>query len=44
MKITLQPSDSEVLEVIIRGNLSDPQIPQIVAALHAAKATSRLFL
>ena len=44
MKITLQPSDSEALEVIIRGNLSDPQIPQIVAALHAAKATSRLFL
>ena len=35
MKITLQPSDSEALEVIIRGNLSDPQIPQIIAALHA---------
>lgn len=33
MKITLQPSDSEALEVIIRGNLSDPQIPQIIAAL-----------
>ncbi len=44
MKITLQPSDSEALEVIIRGNLSDPQIPQIIAALHAAKATSCLFL
>ena len=44
MKITLQPSNNKELEILIRGNLSDPQIPQIITALHAAKATSRLFL
>lgn len=44
MKFTLEPAENEELEVIIRGNLSDPQVSQIIAALNAAKAISRLFL
>ena len=44
MKFTLEPAEQAELEVIIRGNLNDPQVPQIIAALHAAKAISRLFL
>lgn len=44
MKLTLEPSDQPELEVIIRGNLDDPQAVQIIAALHSSKAVSRLFL
>ena len=33
MKFTLEPADNEELEIIIRGNLSDPHVPQIIAAL-----------
>lgn len=44
MKFTLEPAENEELEIIIRGNLNDPQVSQIIAALNAAKAISRLFL
>ena len=44
MKLTLEPSAQPELEVIIRGDLNDPQVSQIIAALNAAKAISRMFL
>lgn len=44
MKFTLKSADNEELEIIIRGNLSDPHIPQIIAALNTARVISRLFL
>lgn len=44
MKFTLEPADNEELEIIIRGNLSDPHVPQIIAALNTARVISRLFL
>ena len=37
MKFTLEPADNEELEIIIRGNLSDPHVPQIIAALNTAR-------
>ena len=44
MKLTLKPEEREELEVVIRGDLNDPQVSQIVAALNTVKAISRLFL
>ncbi len=44
MKLTLEPEEREELEVILRGDLNDPQVSQIIAALNAVKAISRLFL
>ncbi len=44
MKLVLEPGSQPELEVVIRGNLNDPQVSQIIAALNAAKAISRLFL
>ena len=44
MKLTLEPEEREELEVVIRGDLNDPQVSQIVAALNTVKAISRLFL
>lgn len=44
MKFTLEPAEIHELEVIIRGDLNDPQVPKIIAALTAAKVISRLFL
>ncbi|MCD8357352.1 MAG: LytTR family transcriptional regulator [Clostridia bacterium] len=44
MKFTLEPAENDELEIIIRGNLNHPQVPQIIAALNAAKVISRLFL
>lgn len=44
MKFTLESADNEELEIVIRGNLSDPHIPQIIAALNTARVISRLFL
>ena len=31
MKLTLEPEEREELEVVIRGDLNDPQVSQIVA-------------
>lgn len=44
MKIILEQGESPELEVVIRGNLSDPQIPQLVASLNRAGGMSKLFL
>ena len=44
MKLTLEPQEQPELEVVIRGNLNDPQVSQIIAALNSVKAISRLFL
>ena len=44
MKLTLEPSSNPELEVVIRGDLNDPQVSQIIAALNSVKAISRLFL
>lgn len=44
MKFTLEPAENAELEIIIRGNLNDPQVSQIIAALNAAKVMSRMFL
>ena len=44
MKITLEQSDSPELEVVIRGDLTDPAIPQMVAALNRFGGMSKLFL
>lgn len=44
MKIILEQGDIPELEVIIRGNLSDPQIPQLVASINRAGGMSKLFL
>lgn len=44
MKLTLEPQETTELEVIIRGDLNDPQVSQIIAALNAVRAISRLFL
>ena len=44
MKLTLEPSPRPELEVVIRGDLNDPQVSQIIAALNSVKAISRLFL
>lgn len=44
MKFTLEPTENDELEIVIRGDLNDPQIPRIIAALNAAKVISRLFL
>lgn len=44
MKFTLEPAETNELEIIIRGDVSDPQVSKIIAALTAAKVISRLFL
>lgn len=44
MKIILEQGESPELEVVIRGNLSDPQIPQLVALLNRTGGMSKLFL
>lgn len=44
MKLTLEPDDRHELEVILRGDLNDPQVSRIIAALNTAKVISRLFL
>ena len=44
MQLTLEPQETTELEVIIRGDLNDPQVSQIIAALNAVRAISRLFL
>ena len=44
MKITLEQSDSPELEVVIRGDLTDPAIPQMVAAINRFGGMSKLFL
>ena len=44
MKFTLEPADNRELEIIIRGDVNDPQVAQVIAALTAAKVISRLFL
>jgi DNA-binding LytR/AlgR family response regulator len=44
MKLTLESAQQPELEVVIRGDLNDPQVSQIIAALNAVKAISRLFL
>ena len=44
MKLTLEPDKSRELEVIIRGNIDDPDFPRIIAALNQSKVWSKLFL
>ena len=44
MKFTLEPAENTELEIIIRGDLNDPQVQSVIAALTAAKVISRLFL
>lgn len=44
MKIILEQGENPELEVVVRGNLSDPQIPQLVASIHRAGGMSKLFL
>lgn len=44
MKLTLEQADTTELEVIVRGNLTDPQVSQIIAALGSLHSVSRLFL
>ena len=43
MKIILEQGESPELEVVIRGNLSDPQIPQLVALLNRTGACPSCF-
>lgn len=44
MNITLTPGENEELEVIIRGDLTRPEVPELIAALNAAGGLSRLFV
>lgn len=44
MKLTLEQADNAELEVIIRGNLTDPQVSQLVTVLNSTHTISRLFL
>ena len=44
MKLTLEPQETAEPEIIIRGNLNDPQVSQVIAALNTVRAISRLFL
>lgn len=44
MKITLEQQDTNDLEIIIRGNLSNPKISDIIAAVNKTEGLSKLFL
>ncbi len=44
MKIILEPDANQELEVIIRGNLDDPQVQQIISSLHRVGGIAKLFL
>ncbi len=44
MKFTLEAAETDELEIIIRGDLNDPQVARVIAALTANKVISRLFL
>ena len=44
MKINLEQIESDELEIVIRGNLSDPKITEIISAIQATNGSSKLFL
>ena len=44
MRIILEDGENRELEVVIRGDLTDPAIPQMVAALNRFGGMSKLFL
>ena len=44
MKIILEEATNPELEVVIRGNLRDPQLPRLMEALQRCGGMSKLFL
>ena len=44
MRIILEDGENRELEVVIRGNLRDPQIPRLMEALQRCGGMSKLFL